>query len=52
LNAIAVRPETYPLGEKHETANVNFARALVWLSHNPVEQRIYAAMLTAVEAAG
>ena len=51
MNATAVRPETYPLGEKHETPDVNFAQALVSLSHTPVEQRIYSAMLTAVEAA-
>lgn len=51
LYVTSVRPETYPLGEKHETPDVNLAHALVSLSHSPVEQRIYSAMLMEAEAA-
>ena len=45
-----VQPETYPLGENGESANTAFALALVSLSHTPVEQRIYAAMLASALA--
>jgi len=38
-------PETYPLGEKGGPTYAAFALALVSLSHTPIEQRIYAAML-------
>jgi DNA-binding CsgD family transcriptional regulator len=46
-----VEPETYPLGEKNERANAVSAMAMVALSHTPVERRLYAAMLNAIEAA-
>jgi DNA-binding CsgD family transcriptional regulator len=42
-----VDSETYPLGEKNERANDGPARALVALSHSPVERRLYASMLLA-----
>jgi DNA-binding CsgD family transcriptional regulator len=42
-----VDSETYPLGEKNERANDGPARALVALSHTPVERRLYASMLLA-----
>ena len=45
-SSTAVEPETYPLGERRESSNTAFALALVALSHTPVEQRIYAAMLS------
>lgn len=41
--------KTYPLDEKSELAEGGRARVLVALSHTPVERRLYAAMLTAVE---
>ena len=46
----SLQPETYPLGEKREPSNAAFALALVSLSHTPVEQRIYAAMLASLLA--
>jgi DNA-binding CsgD family transcriptional regulator len=39
--------ETYPLGEQNERATDGPARALVALSHSPVERRLYASMLLA-----
>lgn len=42
-----VDPKTYPLGEKNERASDGPARALVALSHTPVERRLYASMLLA-----
>lgn len=39
--------ETYPLGEKSEHSDFECALALVALSHTPVEQRLYSAMLSA-----
>ncbi len=44
-----VDPETYPLGEKNERAPDGPARALVTLSHTPVERRLYASMLVALD---
>ncbi len=44
--------KTYPLGEKGEHFNYAQALALVALSHTPVEHRLYAAMLAAVDADG
>lgn len=44
--------KTYPLGEKGEHFNYAHALALVALSHTPVEHRLYAAMLAAVDADG
>ncbi|HEX7294699.1 MAG TPA: hypothetical protein VF251_03030, partial [Pyrinomonadaceae bacterium] len=44
-NRATLQPETYPFGEKGGPTNAAFALALVSLSHTPVEQRIYAAML-------
>jgi DNA-binding CsgD family transcriptional regulator len=41
--------ETYPLGEKNERANDGPARALVALSHSPVERQLYASMLLAAD---
>jgi DNA-binding CsgD family transcriptional regulator len=38
--------ETYPLGEQGEPLDSAYALALVALSHTPVEQRLYAAMLS------
>jgi DNA-binding CsgD family transcriptional regulator len=52
LNIGPVQPKTYPLGEKHDVSYTNPALALVALSHTPIEQRIYAAMLAAVDAMG
>jgi len=46
----SLQPETYPLGEKRGPSNAAFALALVSLSHTPVEQRIYAAMLASALA--
>ena len=43
-------PETYPLGEKGGPSYAAFALALVSLSHTPIEQRIYAAMLASTLA--
>ncbi len=40
-----VDPETYPLGEQNERATNDPAKALVALSHSPVERRLYASML-------
>lgn len=47
-----VDPETYPLGEQNERANDGPARALVALSHTPVERRLYASMLLARDGDG
>jgi DNA-binding CsgD family transcriptional regulator len=47
-----VDPETYPLGEKNERATDGPARALVTLSHSPVERRLYASMLLARDGDG
>jgi DNA-binding CsgD family transcriptional regulator len=44
-----VDPETYPLGEKNERATDGPARALVALSHSPVERQLYASMLLALD---
>lgn len=49
-SSAAVEPETYPLGERRELSNTAFALALVSLSHTPIEQRIYAAMLSSALA--
>jgi DNA-binding CsgD family transcriptional regulator len=43
-----VDSKTYPLGEKIEHSADGAAMALVALSHTPVERRLYAAMLTAM----
>jgi DNA-binding CsgD family transcriptional regulator len=43
-------PETYPLGEQNERATDGQAKALVALSHSPVERRLYTSMLGAREA--
>ena len=48
----AADPKTYPLGEKGEHFNHAQAMALVALSHSPVEQRLYAAMLAAINEGG
>lgn len=45
-------PETYPLGEQNERATDGPAKALVALSHSPVERRLYASMLIALDAIG
>ncbi len=45
-----VEPKTYPLGEQIERAPNGHAMALVALSHTPVERRLYAAMLSAIES--
>jgi len=47
-----VDPETYPLGEKNERASDGPARALVALSHSPVERQLYASMLLALDGVG
>ncbi|HKE60377.1 MAG TPA: helix-turn-helix transcriptional regulator [Pyrinomonadaceae bacterium] len=44
--------KTYPLGEKSEHAEHSRSLALVALSHTPVEQRIYLAMLAALSENG
>jgi len=49
---IAADSKTYPLGEKGEHFHYAQAMALVALSHSPVEQRLYAAMLAAVDEGG
>ncbi|HSE32884.1 MAG TPA: helix-turn-helix transcriptional regulator [Pyrinomonadaceae bacterium] len=49
-SSAAVEPQSYPLGENREPSNTAFALALVSLSHTPVEQRIYAAMLASALA--
>lgn len=46
----SLQPETYPLGQKRGSSSATFALALVSLSHTPVEQRIYAAMLASALA--
>src|SRR6266550_985870 len=45
-----VDPETYPLGEQNERATDGPAKALVALSHSPVERRLYASMLVAQDS--
>jgi len=47
-------PETYPLGEENERATETNgqAKALVALSHSPVERRLYSSMLVAQDANG
>jgi DNA-binding CsgD family transcriptional regulator len=45
-----VDPETYPLGEQNERATDGPAKALVALSHSPVERRLYTSMLVARDA--
>lgn len=45
-------PETYPLGEQNERATDGPAKALVALSHSPVERRLYSSMLVAQDANG
>ncbi len=47
-----VDPETYPLGEQNERATGGPAKALVALSHSPVERRLYTSMLVALDAIG
>ena len=47
-----IDPETYPLGEKNERAPDGPAKALVALSHSPVERRLYSSMLIALDAIG
>ena len=42
-------PKTYPLGEKNERGDGVSALALVALSHTPLEQRLYTAMLEALD---
>src|SRR3989442_13146099 len=44
-----VESKTYPLGEETERSNSGPAMALVALSHTPLERRLYAAMLNALE---
>jgi DNA-binding CsgD family transcriptional regulator len=46
-----IDPKTYPLGEKIEHPEGSANMALVALTHTPVERRLYAAMLTAMNAA-
>jgi DNA-binding CsgD family transcriptional regulator len=41
-----VESETYPLGESGELLDADYAVAVVALSHTPVEQRLYAVMLS------
>lgn len=48
-NTGPVEPETYPLGEKRDASGSGFALAVVSLSHTPVEQKIYLAMLSYAE---
>ena len=43
-----IDPKTYPLGEKIEHAPDSASTALVALTHTPVERRLYAAMLAAM----
>jgi DNA-binding CsgD family transcriptional regulator len=43
-----VDSETYPLGEQNERATDGPAKALVALSHSPVERRLYTSMLGAL----
>ncbi len=48
----AADSKTYPLGEKGEHFNCAQSMALVALSHSPVEQRLYAAMIASVDEGG
>lgn len=49
----SVESKNYPLGEQNEQPHHSYSLALVSLSHTPVEQRLYSAMLSAVpEASG
>lgn len=47
----SVESKTYPLVEKSEQADAGNAVALVALSHTPVEQRLYTAMLSLAKEA-
>lgn len=47
-NIAEVDPKTYPLGEKIEQSGDAASLALLALSHTPVERRLYAAMLMAM----
>jgi DNA-binding CsgD family transcriptional regulator len=47
-----VDSKTYPLGEKIEPSADGASLALVALSHTPVERRLYAAMLAAMNRSG
>jgi DNA-binding CsgD family transcriptional regulator len=49
-NNTPTAPETYPLGEKGGPSYAAFALALVSLSHTPIEQTVYAAMLASALA--
>lgn len=44
-----VEPKTYPLGEQIDRPANGHAMALVALSHTPIERRLYAALLGAIE---
>ncbi len=50
--AARVESKTYPLGEKSEHSHDGPAMALVALSHTPIEHRLYAAMLRALDENG
>ncbi|SRR6266498_239048 len=45
-------PKTYPLGEQSEQSPNRSAMAFVALSHTPVEQQLYGAMLSAILETG
>src|SRR6266498_2076822 len=45
-------PKTYPLGEQSEQSPNRSAMAFVALSHTPVEQQLYGAMLAAILETG
>ncbi|MBC8029393.1 MAG: helix-turn-helix transcriptional regulator [Pyrinomonadaceae bacterium] len=49
-NIAEVDPKTYPLGEQIERTSDGSAQALVALNHTPVERRLYAAMLGALDS--
>jgi len=50
-NIAEIDSKTYPLGEKIEHPADEASLALVALSHTPVERRLYAAMLAAINSA-
>jgi DNA-binding CsgD family transcriptional regulator len=50
-NIAEIDPKAYPLGEKIEHPEGSANMALVALTHTPVERRLYAAMLTAMNGA-
>ncbi len=50
-NIAEIDSKTYPLGEKIEHPADEASLALVALSHTPVERRLYAAMLAAINGA-